>query len=106
MATTFEYSDRARQFASFDALTGFYEALAAKETVKVDRPELSEDRKEELDRIIRDMKPMDMVTAVYYRDGEYLQTTGVVSKIDYYDRSITIVKNRIAIKDIFALYEA
>lgn len=75
-------ANRAKQFMPFDALKGFREALAEKERVTVPKKELSEDRKAELDIKLREIHQMDVVTAEYFRNGEYLQVTGEVSGID------------------------
>lgn len=59
-------ADRAKLFLPFDALKGFREALAEKERIVVPKTELSEDRKEELDRLLHQIKPGDIITVVYF----------------------------------------
>lgn len=49
-------SDRAAQFAPFAALTGFGGVITETARLTNDRPELSEDRKAELDRRLRYIK--------------------------------------------------
>ncbi len=93
-------ANRAKQFVPFDALKGFREALAEKERVTVHRKELSEDRKAELDGILHNIHHMDIITAEYFRDGEYLQVTGEFSGIDEISRMLKIAGVLIPIDDI------
>lgn len=95
--------DRAKQFMPFAALKGYEEALRAKERIVVDKKELSEERKEELDEVIHKIKKQDMVTAVYYEREEYLKLTGMVSKIDFDSRFIQIVNKKISFEDLFSI---
>lgn len=95
--------DRAKQFMPFAALRGYEEALRAKERIVVDKKELSEERKEELDGIIHMIKKQDMVTVVYYEKEEYLKVTGMVSKLDTDSRFIKIVNKKIDFDNIFSI---
>lgn len=95
-----EKADRAKIFAPFDALRGFREALAAKEYILVPRIELSEEAKEELDRKIQEIQKSDMVTVVYFHNGDYIKTTGMVSKLDVNCRFLQIVNTKIPLDDI------
>ena len=71
--------DRAKQFMPFAALKGYPDALRRKEKIVVERQELSDEYKEELDYQLRQIRKNDMVTVVYYCKGEYLKVTGMVS---------------------------
>lgn len=95
-----ERSSRAKQFIPFDALKGFREALTEKERILVPKRELSEEQQAELDYKLRRLHTMDMVTAEFYQKGEYVQMTGVVSKIDKTNRIIKIVNTKIPFDDI------
>lgn len=53
-----ERSERAKQFMPFAALKGFEELLAEKEKMIVQKIELSEERKAELDDKMRSIKRM------------------------------------------------
>ncbi len=97
-------ANRAKQFMPFDALKGFREALAEKERTTVPRKELSEDRKAELDIKLREIHQMDIITAEYFRDGEYLQVTGEVSGIDEISRVLKIAGMGIPMDDISDLH--
>lgn len=97
-------ADRAKQFAPFSPLTGFYKALAAKEKIIVDRPELSEESLAELDRRMHDIQLGQMVTIVYYHNGEYIKQTGMVAKIEPTSRILQIVNTRISFDDIVEIW--
>ena len=96
-----DISNRAKQFMPFDALTGFREALEAKEKIVVPRMELSEEYKEELDEKMRGITKRSMVSIVHFVKGEYIKTMGLVSKIDINDRMIQIVNEKIMFDDIY-----
>ncbi|MCR5719483.1 MAG: YolD-like family protein [Lachnospiraceae bacterium] len=93
--------DRAKQFAPFAALRGLNEALKAKEKIVVEKKELSPELAEILDQKFHLIKVKDIITVVYYHDGEYIKLTGMVSKIDSFARFIQIVNTRIDFDDIY-----
>lgn len=99
-------SNRAKQFMPFDALKGFREALQEKERILVPKRELSEEQREELDYQLRQIRKMDMVTVEYFQDGEYVQMTGIVTRIDETSRILKVVNTKIAFGDIFAIKSA
>ncbi len=96
-------SNRAKQFMPFDALKGFQEALREKEKIIVPKRELSEEQKEELDYQLQQIQKMDVVTVEYFQDGEYVQVTGVVTRIDINAKSISIINTKILFEDIVSL---
>lgn len=93
-------ADRAKQFLPFDALKGFREALAEKEKIIVPKMELSDYAKEVLDRKLHQVKKNRMITVVYFKDGEYLKMTGMVSRMDGDARLLKVVNTKIAFEDI------
>lgn len=95
-----ERADRAKQFMPFDALKGFREALLEKEKIIVPKRELSEEQKEELDRRLRQIHINDMITVEYFQKGEYIQVTGMVSRIDAAGRILKVVNTKIMFEDI------
>lgn len=96
-------SERAKQFAPFGALKGLPEALAKMERVVVLKAELSEDKAEELNRRLLQIEKGDMVTAVYYSDGEYVKVTGKVARMNFSERFLQIVDTKIRFEDLFSL---
>lgn len=95
-----ERAQRAKQFAPFDALHGFREALREKERIVVPKPELSEEMKEELDRKFHQIRLKDIITVVYFQNGECLKVTGMVSQISESSRMIRIVNTKIALDNV------
>ncbi len=97
--------DRAKQFMPFAALKGYPEALRKKEKVTVPRMEFSEEYQEELDRKLRRIRKNDIVTVVYYSQGEYLKLTGMVARIDETARVLKIVNTKILFEDLCNVQE-
>lgn len=97
--------DRAKQFMPFAALKGYPEALRKKEKIIVPRMEFSEEYKEELDRKLRKVRKNDIVTVVYYCQGEYLKLTGMVARIDETARVLKIVNTKILFEDLCDVQE-
>jgi len=93
--------DRAKQFMPFAALKGYEIALREKERIVVPKSELSDEYKEELDHRLRQVEKNDMVTVIYFHKDEYLQMTGVVSRIDTTARVLKIVNTKIDFDDLY-----
>lgn len=92
--------NRAKQFMPFDALKGFREAVTEKERIIVPKRDLSEEQKEELDWKLRQIWRNDIITVEYFQNREYVQVTGMVTRIDYTSRTLDIVNTKIAFADI------
>lgn len=93
-------SSRAKQFMPFDALKGLREAVAEKERIIVSKRDLSEEKKEELDWKLRQIQKEDIITVEYFHNREYVQVTGMVTRIDDAGRTLEIANTRIAFADI------
>ena len=93
-------ADRARQFMPFAALTGYYEVIKQREKIIEPRKELSEDEAEILSSKLGNIQKGMLITLTYYKEDCYETLTGLVSNIDPVYRTITIVKNKIAIDDV------
>jgi len=98
-------SQRAKQFAPFDAVVGLRQALKEKEKIRVARKTVSDDMAEEINRTLLNLKTGDIVTAVYYNEPEqeYIQLTGKVALIDSTHRIIKVENTEINIDDIYNL---
>lgn len=92
---------RAKQFMPFAALKGYSDTLKRKEKVIVPQKEFFEEYQEEIDWKLKHISKNDIVTVVYFKKGEYITTTGMVSEID--TRFLTIVKEKIPIGNIFKI---
>jgi len=96
-----ENAARAKLFTPFDALKGFREALLEKERIIVPKIDLSEEMKESIDRKLHLIHITDIITVIYFNDGEYIKVTGMVSKFSETSRSLTIVNTKIIFDDIY-----
>ena len=95
-------SQRAKQFAPFDALKGFSDAITNTENRLYfeERKLLSEDQLAELDEKIHLLKKNDTVTVVFYRSGHYVSFSGQFEKIDELNRTMMISGQKIPLADI------
>ena len=96
-----DIQDRAKQFMPFDALRGFREALIQKEKIVVPKIELSEFAKDELDKKFHEIGKGDIIKIVYFNNGEYIEMTGMVSKLEISSRLIRVVNTKIKFDDIY-----
>lgn len=96
--------NRAKQFVPFAALKGYEEALRAKEKIIVPKIELSEEKKEELDRKLHQINKNDIITVIYFCKGEYIQLEGMVSRVDKDARVLKVVNTKISFFDIYELW--
>lgn len=116
-----EVADRAKIFMPFAALKGYDEAVDDKKKLYTIRMELTEERKEELDRkiyILKEglMKDEKIEVAIKYfiKDesasiekkeevGKYIDIIGKVAKIDEFKKRIKIMDLYISIENIFEI---
>ncbi len=91
---------RAKQFMPFDALKGFREAVAEKERILVDKRDLSEEKKEELEWKLKQIQKEDIITVEYFQSGEYVQITGMVTRMEEAGKTLEIDSEKIAFIDI------
>ena len=96
-------SERAKIFGSFSPLKSFGKALLEKEKIVVPKMEVADDRMEEIDRILHEIKVGDMVCAVHYCGGEYIKTVGCVSRFEPSEKALYLAKTKIDFDDIYDL---
>lgn len=95
--------NRAKQFVPFAALKGYEEALRAKEKIIVEKIELSEEKKAELDYKLHQIEKNDIITVVYFDKDEYIKLEGMVSRFDTDARVLKVVNTKISFEDIYDL---
>lgn len=96
--------ERAKQFAcGFDPLKGFAEEISNQITISenVPKAELSEDRKDKLDELIKTAEIGDMLTVIYYKNGGYRKIDGMLSLLDKTDKKMRIVNTIITFDSIY-----
>lgn len=71
-------SDRAKQFAPFDALKGLHETIKIKEYEheRIVRGEMSEDEIKEISAVLSCIQKGDEVWLEFFRDGHSIELTG------------------------------
>lgn len=95
--------NRAKQFVPFAALKGYEEALRAKEKIVVEKIELSEEKKAELDYKLHQIQKNDIITVIYFFKDEYIKLEGMVSRLDTDARILKIVNTKIPFDDIYEI---
>lgn len=96
-------ADRAKQFMPFAALKGYEEAVKESEKRKKEKIILAEDRKEELDFKLRQLKCGDEVTIFYFDSGEYRKVRDRFIKADDLKKKIVVGKKEIYIENIMEI---
>lgn len=95
--------DRAKQFMPFSPLDGYSKMISDNKIALVERKELTEEQAEYLSRQINAVKKGDIITVKYYKEGQYIDFTGMISNIDCVFRRLTIIKTVIPFDDILDL---
>lgn len=100
-------ANRAKLFAPYDALKPFEATVHAKDVVYVPRIELGDYAQECLDGRLRVLKRGDLVTVTWFQPygseehlGQYIKTSGRISKIDANCQLFYLGKQIIPIPDI------
>ena len=87
----------------FAAVKGFEEALRAKEKIVVEKIELTEEKKAELDYKLQQIHKNDIITVVYFYKDEYIKLEGMVSRLDTDAKILKIVNTKIPFEDIYEI---
>ena len=91
---------RAKQFMPFDALKGFYDLIDDENIIIKDRKELSVDMETELNDKFKKLKKGDNVLIKHYHNIDYIETTGVIKKIDTIYKIVYLLNCKISLDDI------
>ncbi len=90
MRKAMERSERAKQFMPFAALEGLESSLYKRTQHPQERIILAEDAQTELDMRLRSLAIGERVLATHYMGMGYVETEGILRRIDPIDRSITV----------------
>ncbi|MBQ7459887.1 MAG: YolD-like family protein [Oscillospiraceae bacterium] len=95
-------SDRAKQFSSFDALSGLEAALERKrrELGLFEKPILGEDALDALNEKLSELSKGKRVSIKYYSSGEFHVSSGVIAAVDKTEHFISLDGERISFDDI------
>ena len=92
--------DRAKLFLPFDALKGLQEHLRIVEKVSEEMIILSDDIYDDLNDKFIDLKVGDNVLIKYYYNLEYIESSGIIKKIDYNNKNIYLMNSIINVDDV------
>lgn len=92
--------ERAKIFTPFDALKGLQDALRLQEKIVENKVELGEDKELELNKKISSLVKGDNITIKYYYGIEYIETSGIVKKVDEVNKNIQLLSTKIDFDDI------
>ena len=92
--------NRAKQFMPFDALKGLQDALRLQEKIIENKIELGEDIEKELNEKISSLIKGDNITIKYFYGIEYIETWGIVKKVDEINKNIELLNTKISFDDI------
>jgi uncharacterized protein YlbG (UPF0298 family) len=98
-------SQRAKQFAPFDAVVGLRQALKEKEKIRILKKELSEDAIEEINRKLKRLEIGRTITVIWYDflEENYSKTTNKITKINAKNKSLELENTLIFFDDIYAI---
>ncbi len=97
--------DRAKQFAPFASLRGYYAMVRKKEEIKEDKKELSETEAEIISNSLNKIKKGMMINLKYYNKDHYESLTGLVSEFDETYKRLKVVKTAVDFNDIVFIEE-
>lgn len=90
--------NRAKQFLPFDALTGFKETILEIQKVRNEKCYLSFDQINEINYKLKSVKLGNKIKVKYYYLLDYIETIGIVKKMDNY-KQLLLVGNSIIFYD-------
>ena len=96
-------SDRAKIFLPFNGLRGYYDLILKANEIKEDKKELSEEELDLLNNILNKLEKRMMVKIKYYDIDKYKEIEGMISKIDYVNQYIMIVKTKISFDNLYLI---
>ena len=97
--------DRAKQFLPFDAMKGLGEAMRRQEELaeRRERIEQGEEDAAEVSAVLSRLSRGDRVNVTFFREGQYLTRSGVVTVFDEVKRMLRVGEEWIAFDDLFAI---
>ncbi|MFC2747252.1 YolD-like family protein [Campylobacter concisus] len=92
--------DRAKIFSSFNPLSTLERALRQKEREKCEKLELDESKVDEILKKISELRPADEVYVSYHDGYTYASARGLISDVNFKNKTLMVVKTRIKFEDI------
>lgn len=91
---------RAKQFMPFDALKGFKEAIRIIENKGSKKKTLSDDSVSYINNKLKQLHKNSNVTIKYYDGLDYIETSGLIKKVDNINKQIYVLNSKINFGDI------
>lgn len=95
--------DRAKQFLPFEALKGFKEAIRMLENKGDTKKELSEDKANDINKVLQKLEKNNLVKVKYYYLTEYIEVISNFLKIDEINKILYLKDTKINIEDIISI---
>ena len=92
--------DRAKIFSSFNPLSTLERALRQKEREKCEKLDLDESKIDEILKKISRLRAADEVYVSYYDGYTYASARGLISDVNFKNKTLMVVKTRIKFEDI------
>ena len=92
--------DRAKIFSSFNPLSTLERTLRSREREKCEKLELDESMMDEILKKISKLKPADEVYVSYHDGYTYTSASGLISDVNFKNKTLMVVKTRIKFEDI------
>lgn len=98
-------SERAKQFAPFDALKGLQKALRLKEYEhdRMVRGDIDDETIDKISKQLQKIKKNDSIYIKYFEDGYYKELKEKVRRIDVNKREVELESKTIFFDDLFDL---
>lgn len=91
---------RARQFIPFAALKGYINLIKEQEKIKLKKREVKKLSDDELAHKIKQIKELKICEIIYITDGKIVKTSGIISKINFNEKWLICIKNKINFENI------
>lgn len=98
-----EKANRAKQFLPFASLRGYYDQIRERQRIIEPRRERTEEDNERLSKQINQIRKGMMIKVTHYDKDAYVTTEGLVTGIDLIFRSLTLVKTKIDLDEVYAI---
>jgi hypothetical protein len=98
-----EKTSRAKQFLPFATLKGYYDEIRERKRVIQPRRDRTDEEDILLSYQMNQIKKGMMIKVVYYAREAYETTEGLVTHIDLAFHTLSIVKTKISLNDIYVI---
>jgi hypothetical protein len=98
-----EKASRAKQFLPFATLKGYYDEIRERKRIIEPRRDRTDEENNLLSYQMNQIKKGMMIKVIHYTKDAYETTEGLVTHIDLAFHTLTIVKTKISLDDIYVI---